>query len=34
MQTYYDNLVEEEITALHFPSFNNWDGVEKLEASM
>jgi len=30
MQTYYHNVLKEEITALHFRSFKNGDGVLKL----
>jgi hypothetical protein len=34
MTTYYDNVVNEENIALHFPSFKNRDGIQKLVASM
>jgi len=34
MKTYYDSMLKGENTALHFPSFRNEDGVQKLVASM
>jgi hypothetical protein len=34
MKTYYDKVLMEENTSLHFPSFNNGDGVQKLVADM
>ena len=34
MKTFYDNVLKEEITALHFPRFRNGDCIQKLVASM
>jgi hypothetical protein len=34
MKTYYDNMLKEGNTALHFRSFKNGDGVHKLMTSM
>jgi hypothetical protein len=34
MQTYYEIVLKKQNTALHFPSFKNGDGIQKLVASM
>jgi hypothetical protein len=34
LKTYYDNVLTEENTHLHFPSFTNGDGIQKLVASL
>jgi len=34
LKTYYDNVLKEENTALHFGNFKNGDFIEKLVASM
>ena len=34
MKTYYDTMLKEENTALHFASFKNGDCIQKLFASM
>jgi len=34
MKTYQDDVLKEENTALHFSSFKNGDGIQKLVASM
>jgi hypothetical protein len=34
MKMEYDNVLKEENTCLHFPTFNNVDGIQKLVASM
>jgi len=34
MKMYYDNILKEDITALHFLNFKNGNCVQKLMASM
>ena len=34
MKTYYDDVLREKNTGLHFPNFKNGDGVKKLVAAM
>jgi len=34
MKTYYDNLLKEDNTGLHFPSFENGIGIQMVVASM
>jgi hypothetical protein len=34
MKTYYEIVLKEQNTALHFRSFKNGDGIQKLVASM
>jgi hypothetical protein len=34
IKTYYDNLLKEENTPLHFRSFKNGDGIQKLVATI
>jgi hypothetical protein len=34
IKTYYDNVLKEDSTCLHFPRSKNGDGVQKLVASM
>jgi hypothetical protein len=34
MKTYNYNMLNEQITGVHFPGFTNGDGIQKLEASM
>jgi len=34
MKTYYNNMLKEEYTTLHCPSFKNQDGIQKLVVSM
>jgi hypothetical protein len=31
---YYGNVLMEEHTALHFPRFKNWDGMQRLVTGM
>ena len=34
MKTYYDDVLKEQNTGLHYPSFKNGDGVKRLVAAM
>jgi hypothetical protein len=34
MKTYYDNVLKEENTSLHFQGVRNKDGIQKLVANM
>jgi hypothetical protein len=34
IKTYYDKVLKKEHTALHIPSVNNEDGVQKLVATI
>jgi hypothetical protein len=34
MKTYYDSMLKEENTAIHFPCFKNGDGLQMVVASM